>query len=124
MKRYRNPLQASGSLPVCIRRVYRSEVREATGIFFVLGRDDESRLFELVVAEFLEGDGGRDGGEDGDVCEGERKRVKSPWSSAPISRRHRTRTQFDGKPRGEFHLDELPEFVEVLERGDDLQHVE
>lgn len=55
-------------------RVARSEVGEAAGIFFVLGRDEEGGLFEFVVAEFLKSDGGRDGGEDGDVCEGEREK--------------------------------------------------
>lgn len=37
------------------------------GVFLVLRWDDEDGLFELIVAEFLKGDGRRDGGEDGDV---------------------------------------------------------
>lgn len=51
-------------------RVDRSEVGEAAGVFLVLVRDEEDGLVEVVVAEFLKGDGGRDGREDGDVCGG------------------------------------------------------
>lgn len=34
-----------------------------------------------------------------------------------------THTEFDWKPRWKFHLNKLSQFVEVLERGYDLQHV-
>lgn len=34
------------------------------------------------------------------------------------------RTKFDRKPGRKFHLNKLSQFVEVLERGYDLQHVE
>ena len=44
------------------------KVGEAAGVFFVLAGDGEDGLLELVVAELLEGDGGGDGGEHGDVC--------------------------------------------------------
>ena len=33
-------------------------------------------------------------------------------------------TQLDGEARREFHLDELSEFVEVLERSHDLQDIQ
>lgn len=82
-----------------VSSVRRSEVREATGIFFVFIGDEENRLFKFVVAEFLKGDSCCDGWEDRDV-------------------------EFDWKPWWKFHLNKLPEFVEVLERGYDLQHVE
>jgi len=52
-----------------------------------------------------------------------RKPVKS-GSAAGIAAEAAALTQFDGEPRRKLHLHELPEFVEVLERGDDLQHVE
>lgn len=78
--------------------VYWSEVWEATGIFFVLRRDGENGLVKFVVAKFLKGDGGGDRGEDGDV-------------------------EFDWKPGRKFHLNELSEFVEVLEWGYNLQHI-
>lgn len=44
-----------------------SEVREATGIFFVVVRDEEDGLFEIIVAEFLKGDSSCDCGEHRDV---------------------------------------------------------
>lgn len=50
---------------VCRRQ---SEVREAAGVFFKVGGDDEERALKVVVVELLEGDGGRDGREHGDVC--------------------------------------------------------
>lgn len=91
-------ISARWSFPVCIRCVYRSEVREATGIFFVFIGDEENGLFKFVVAEFLKCDSCCDGGEDGDV-------------------------QFDWKPGRKFHLNKLSQFVEVLKWGYDLQHV-
>lgn len=54
----------------CVSCVDWSEVGEATGIFFVLRWDEESRVFKLIVAKFLKGDGCCDRREDGDVCEG------------------------------------------------------
>lgn len=33
-------------------------------------------------------------------------------------------TQFDGKTRGELHLNELPEFIKVLEGCDHLQNIQ
>lgn len=77
----------------------RSEVGEAAGILFVLGRDEEDGIVKVIVAELLEGDGGGDGREHGDV-------------------------QFDGETRRQLHLDELSQLVEVFERSDDLQNVQ
>lgn len=82
----------------CVSCVHWSEVWEATGIFFVLRGDEESRVFKFIVAKFLKGDSCCDGREDGDV-------------------------ELDWKPGRKLHLDKLSEFVEVLERGYDLQHV-
>lgn len=41
-----------------------------------------------------------------------------------IAARRHTRTQFDGKARWKFHLNKLPQLVKVLERCDDLQHIQ
>lgn len=48
---------------------HRSEVREAAGIFFVFIRNEENRLLEFIIVEFLKCDGCRDRGENRDVCE-------------------------------------------------------
>lgn len=45
-----------------------SEIWEAARIFFVVVRDGENGLVELVIAELLKRHSGRDGGEHGDVC--------------------------------------------------------
>lgn len=64
------------SFPVIVSCVCRSEVGEATGIFFVFIWDEENRLFKFVVAEFLKGDSCCDGGEDRNVYQG-RKAAES-----------------------------------------------
>lgn len=61
------PKSARWSFPLSVRCVYRSEVGEATGVFFVFVGDDENRLLKFVIAEFLKCDGGCDRWEDGDV---------------------------------------------------------
>lgn len=119
------------SLPVCVRNAHSSEVREAAGIFFVFIRNDEERLLKFVIVEFLKRDGCCDGGENGDVCERESERHKSPFvffhltlTYTGLQRKVDTHTEFDGKARGKFHLNKLSQFAEVLERGNDLQHVQ
>lgn len=44
-----------------------SEIWEAARIFFVVVRDGENGLVELVIAELLKRHSGRDGGKHGDV---------------------------------------------------------
>lgn len=82
---------ARWSFPACVRWVYRSEVWEATGIFFVFIGDEKNRLFKFIIAEFLKGDSCCDRGEDGDVCEGEnrRKQVIFLWPFLSSSPTHR-----------------------------------
>lgn len=41
-----------------------------------------------------------------------------------MQRQVATHTEFDRKTRRKFHLDKLSEFVEVLERSYDLQHIQ
>lgn len=105
-----------------------SKVREAAGVFFIVTGNDEHGLVEAVVAELLEGDGGCDGGEHGDVCGGNRKlpfTLTHTNAKTQISGRFTSfLTEFDGETGRELHLNELPEFVKVLEGRDHLQHVQ
>lgn len=45
----------------------RSEVREATGVLFVVRWDGEDGLLKVIIAELLEGDRSCDSGEHRDV---------------------------------------------------------
>ena len=125
------PCQSCRLFPARVTCVYRSEVWEATGIFLVFSRDEENRLVKFVVAELLKGDSRCDRGEDGDVCKAvKQNNTMSFFPSLLLKLTHSQecsgrsiRTEFDWKPRGKFHLNKLSEFVEVLERGDDFQHI-
>lgn len=109
--------------------VRRSEVRESAGIFLVFIRDEENGFFKFVVMEFLKCDGGGNGGENRDVWRD--KFAFLLHCSIELIHRHtitatgrHTRTQFDGEAWWKFHLNKLPQLVEVLERRDDLQHIQ
>lgn len=101
------------------------KVGEAAGVLFIVTGSDEHGLVELVVAKLLKGDGGCDGGENGDVCRENRKLV---FTVPPVGLESALSasflTQFDGKTRGELHLNELPEFIKVLEGCDHLQNIQ
>lgn len=101
----------------------RSEVGEAAGIFLVFIRDEENGFFKLVVMEFLKCDGGGDGGENRDVW---RDKMAFFYFTVPSSSHTHThtRTQFDGEAGRKFHLNKLPQLVEVFERRHHLQHVQ
>lgn len=70
-------ISARWLFPVWCRSVPTSEVREATGIFNVLIRNEENTVLEFIVAEFLKRDGSCDRGENRDVCERDNDRSKS-----------------------------------------------
>lgn len=101
------------------------KVGKAAGVLFIVTGSDEHGLVELVVAELLKGDGGRDRGENGDVCRENRKSVFTFTPEGLESTRSAGfLTQFDGKTGGELHLNKLPEFIKVLEGGDHLQNIQ
>lgn len=104
----------------------RLKVGEAAGVFFIVAGNDEHRLVELVVAKLLKGDGGRDGGENRDVCGGgeSRKLAFTFTPAATYLGRFGLLTEFDGKTRRELHLDKLPEFIKVLEGRNHLQNIQ
>lgn len=109
--------------------VLRSEVREAAGIFLVFIGDEEKRLLKFIVMEFLKCDGGCDGGENWDVWREEMESllycpIKLTQMQDDVHTHIHTRTKLDWKSRWEFHLNEFPQLVKVLEWGDDLQHIQ
>lgn len=101
------------------------KVGEAAGVLFIVTGSDEHGLVELVVAKLLKGDGGCDRGENGDVC---RENRKLAFTFTPVCLESALSasflTQFDGKTRGELHLNKLPEFIKVLEGRDHLQNIQ
>lgn len=87
--------------PCCtfLFQLKRLKVGEAAGVFFIVVGNGKNGLVKLIIAKLLKRHGGCDRRKDRDV-------------------------QFDRKARRELHLNKLPEFIKVLEGGNDLQNIQ